>query len=277
MVVSVRKLSEFQSCKPSAHYQLPLVSGCPGHCQYCYLSTNLGKDPYVRVYVNVEEILAKTDEYIKQNQPEKTIFEGAATSDPLPVEPWTGSLARAIKFFSQQEYGRFRFVTKFTVVDPLLNINHNGNTEFRFSLNSRYPITKFEKGTPSLDKRLKAAVKVIKAGYKTGFLIAPIFIYDNWQLEYRELIKLIAATTGADADIFLELITHRFTSRAKEIISNAYPDNKLPMIEDERKFKYGQFGYGKYVYPPAKMQEIEDFMQEIISRYLPRAEIKYFV
>ncbi|HHY32061.1 MAG TPA: spore photoproduct lyase, partial [Firmicutes bacterium] len=53
MVVLVWKRRDFQTCRPSAHYQLPLVSGCPGLCEYCYLNTNLGRTPYVKVYVNV--------------------------------------------------------------------------------------------------------------------------------------------------------------------------------------------------------------------------------
>jgi spore photoproduct lyase len=57
LVVGVRKTLDFASCKPSAHYQLPLVTGCEGICEYCYLNTQLGKKPYTRIYVNVEEIL----------------------------------------------------------------------------------------------------------------------------------------------------------------------------------------------------------------------------
>jgi spore photoproduct lyase len=36
LVVGTKKSLKFQSCKPSAHYQLPLVSGCIGQCEYCY-------------------------------------------------------------------------------------------------------------------------------------------------------------------------------------------------------------------------------------------------
>ena len=32
MVVSYKKSLKFQTCKPSANYQLPLVSGCMGRC-----------------------------------------------------------------------------------------------------------------------------------------------------------------------------------------------------------------------------------------------------
>ncbi len=53
--------------------------------------------------------------------PEVTIFEGSATSDPVPIEPYTNALKRTIEFFAQRENGRFRFVTKYDDVDSLLN------------------------------------------------------------------------------------------------------------------------------------------------------------
>jgi spore photoproduct lyase len=134
LVVGIRRTLKFQSCKPSAHYQLPLVTGCIGSCEYCYLNTQFGKNPYIRVYVNLHEILEQTAAYIVQRKPELTFFEGAAVSDPVPVEPYTGSLARTIRFFADQEFGRFRFVTKFTDIDSLLNIEHREKTTITSAL-----------------------------------------------------------------------------------------------------------------------------------------------
>ena len=278
LVVSVKSISKFQSCKPSAHYQLPLVTGCPAHCHYCYLSTNMGKNPYIKVYVNIDEILKKAEKYMKERAPKITIFEGSATSDPLPVEKYTGLLAHCIKYFAREKLGQFRFVTKFTEVDNLLNIDHQGKTEFRFSLNSDYSTRKFEPSTPSPEDRISAAAKVYKAGYPLGFLIAPIFIYDNWQNEYEDLIKnLQKKLANKGQNISFELITHRYTERAKNIIEEVYPNTDLPMNKETRQFKYGQFGYGKYVYPKEQMQEIEDHLRKVINKYLPDSEIKYFV
>ncbi len=278
IIISVRSISKFQSCRPSAHYQLPLVSGCPANCHYCYLHTRKGKNPYIKIYVNIEEILNRAKKYINEHQPEIIFFEGAANSDPLPVEKWTGSLARAIDFFAAEESGRFRFVTKFTDVDSLLNIKHKNHTEFRFSLNSTYALKKFEPDTPGLKERLNAARKVIDSGYKTGFLIAPIFIYDNWDKEYINLIKDISDILNTDGkELSFELITHRFTERAKKVIKKIYPRTELPMNTETRQFKYGQFGYGKYVYPEELRKKIEEHMQKNINKFLPKAEIKYFV
>lgn len=278
LVVSVKTTSKFQSCKPSAHYQLPLVTGCPAHCQYCYLNTNLGKNPYIKIYVNIDEILEKAEKYMEERAPKVTIFEGSATSDPLPVEKYSGLLAHCIKYFARKDLGRFRFVTKFTDVDSLLELDHQGKTEFRFSLNSEYATEKFEPTTPLPEERINAAVKVYNAAYPLGFLIAPIFIYDNWKREYEDLIeKLQIKLSNKGKNISFELITHRYTERAKNIIEKIYPNTELPMNKETRQFKYGQFGYGKYVYPKEQMQEMESHMRNIIHKYLPESEIKYFV
>lgn len=57
LVVGVRKTLRFDTSKPSAEYAIPLATGCMGHCHYCYLQTTMGNKPYIRTYVNVEEIL----------------------------------------------------------------------------------------------------------------------------------------------------------------------------------------------------------------------------
>lgn len=280
LVVGVRKTTEFETCKPSANYQLPLATSCPGMCEYCYLQTTLGKRPYLRVYVNTDEILARTARYIAERRPDVTTFEGAATSDPIPTETYTGSLAKTIEFFAGQEFGRFRFVTKFTDVGSLLQVQHGGHTRFRVSLNSASVIRKYEHQTPSMEERVEAAGKVASVGYPLGFIIAPIFYYDGWKEEYALLVESLARALGpaAQGDLTFELITHRFTARAKRNILDLYPESALPMDEeDNRRFKYGQFGYGKYIYAPDRMAEVRGFFQGLLAEVFPGAKIEYLV
>ncbi|TEB17232.1 Spore photoproduct lyase [Pelotomaculum sp. FP] len=278
LVVGVRRTKSFETCRPSAHFQLPLATSCPGRCEYCYLMTNLGRKPYVRIYVNVDEILAGARGYIEQKKPEVTVFEGAATSDPVPVEPYAGLLARAIAFFGAQEYGRFRFVTKFTDIDSLLEIPHQGHTRFRFSLNTESIIRQYEHGTPVLAARLSAANKVAAAGYPLGFLVAPIIISGDWREDYRAMFESAAAALGGcPPGLTFELITHRFTRRAKGTIQEVYPGTSLDLDEEARTFKYGQFGYGKYVYPAELMQEIRDYFNSLVGEYFQEAKVEYLV
>ena len=278
MVVLVREGREFQTCKPSAHYQLPLVSGCPGLCQYCYLNTNLGRAPYVKVYVNVDEILEQAASYVQARAPETTVFEGAATSDPVAVEAWTGSLAKAVGFLARLENAAFRFATKYCDVDGLLDVDHRGKTVIRFSINCEYAIDTYERGAPSLDNRIKAAAKVAAAGYPMGFLIAPVFAFEEWRTQYDDLLRRLRLRLPAGSGPFtFEVISHRFTSRAKNVIRAVYPSTTLPLDEAVRRFKRGQFGYGKYVYPADLMTELTEFFRDRIAAHFPESTVLYVI
>lgn len=282
LVVGEKKGLKFQTCKPSANYQLPLVSGCMGRCEYCYLNTQLGDKPFVKVFVNVDDILKKAKQYINERLPKITIFEGAATSDPVPVEPYTNSLKKTIEFFAKEENGRFRFVTKYDDIDSLLNIKHNNHTEIRFSINTPKIIDDYEHHSASANKRIEAAIKVAKAGYKIGFIIAPVFLYDNWKEEYKDLIKSIKDKLPNEyneynEEIMFEVISHRYTTKAKNTIMQIFPETTLPMQDDTRKFKYGQFGYGKYVYSKEQLKEMKDFFILEIKEAFPNSIIKYVI
>lgn len=279
LIVGIKSAGKFQTCKPSAHYQLPLVSGCMGQCEYCYLNTRLGDRPFIKVFVNTDEILDKAVKYIEERLPDTTIFEGAATSDPVPVEPYTGSLEEAIEFFGANTNSRFRFVTKYNDVDTLLDLKHHGHTEIRFSLNTPRIIKDYEHATASAKNRIQASMKVAKAGYPTGFLIAPVFIYENWQNEYRQLLLELKAQIPDTLNypITFEIISHRYTATAKNRILEIFPETTLDMEEEKRKFKYGQFGYGKYLYPKESLSEIKEFFMEEIEKNFEDKELKYII
>lgn len=279
LVIGVRKTLKFQTCKPSAHFQLPLVSGCAGQCEYCYLNTQLGDKPYIRAYVNIDEILEQADKYIKERGDGITIFEGAATSDPLPVEPYTKGLTKAIEFFAAKPNGRFRFVTKFANVEDFIDAEHGGHTSVRFSLNIDKVIKNYEHMTPSARKRIEAAGKVIEKGYPTGFLIAPVFLEGDWKEEYDALLKMLKDNISnmPNDDISFEIISHRFTAKAKNRILQVFPETALPMNEESRSYKYGQFGYGKYIYNKDQINDMKEFFQAVISNYFPDSKILYII
>ncbi|MBT2665438.1 spore photoproduct lyase [Bacillus sp. ISL-4] len=278
LVVGIRKTLKFDSSKPSAEYAIPLATGCMGHCHYCYLQTTLGSKPYIRTYVNLDEIFEAAEKYINERKPEITRFEAACTSDIVGIDHLTHSLKRAIEYFGKSEYGVLRFVTKFHHVDHLLDAEHNGKTRFRFSINSRYVIKNFEPGTSSFEERMEAARKVAGAGYPLGFIVAPIYRHEAWKEGYHELFeRLSEALNGVDIpDLTFELIQHRFTGPAKKVIQKNYPKTKLELDETKRKYKWGRYGIGKYVYQKEEAAELEMTIRGYIAEFFPKAEIQYF-
>ena len=128
----------------------------------CYLQTTQGRKPFIRIFVNLDNIFDLIKEYIKKNEEKITTFEAASLGDPLALEHFTGSLAKTIEFFGTLKNGRLRVVTKFSNVDLLLDLEHNNHTHFRVSINSEYIVKNFEHTTASLDERLEASVKLSK-------------------------------------------------------------------------------------------------------------------
>lgn len=278
LVVGIRKTLKFDTSKPSAEYAIPIATGCMAHCHYCYLQTTLGAKPYIRVYVNTDDILKQAKQYIEERAPEITRFEAACTSDPVGLEHISGSLKEYIEFMGREPLGRLRFVTKFHHVEPLLDAKHNGHTRFRFSVNADYVIKNFEPATSSFYERIEAAGKVAKAGYPLGFIIAPIIWHEGWEEGYGELLHKLkeALPPEATSDLTFELIQHRFTKTAKTVIHQRYPKTKLEMDEAKRKYKWGRWGQGKYVYPDEQATALREFISERIFTHFPKAKIDYF-
>jgi spore photoproduct lyase len=278
LVVGIRKTLTFDQSKPSAEYAIPISTGCMGHCHYCYLQTTLGAKPYIRVYVNTDDILSAAKAYIEERAPEITRFEAACTSDPVGLEHITGTLGDLIRFMADEEFGRLRFVTKYHHVDPLLDIKHNGHTRIRFSINSDYVIKQFEPATSRFEERIEAAGKIARAGYPLGFIIAPIIWYDGWEEGYGELLRKLGETLSQHAtkDLTFELIQHRFTKTSKAVIEKRYPKTKLEMDIEKRKKKWGRWGQNKYVYPDEQQNALREFITERIFEHFPLSRIEYF-
>lgn len=278
LVVGVRKTLKFDTSKPSAEYAIPFATGCMGHCHYCYLQTTMGAKPYIRTYVNIDEIFEAAEKYMAERAPEITRFEASCTSDVVGVDHLTHTLKKAIEYFGESEYGLLRFVTKFSHVDHLLDAKHNGKTRFRFSINDDYVIQYFEPGTSRLKERIEAAVKVANAGYPLGFIIAPIYLHEGWKEGYKEMFERLEAALPAHArkDLTVEMIQHRFTKPAKCVIQQNYPMTKLELDESKRKWKWGKYGIGKYVYTDEEQEDMKDTLGSYLERYLPEAKLEYF-
>lgn len=265
---------------PSADFQFHLAEGCPAHCQYCYLAGSLQGPPAIRVFANLPLILQNTINY---QLPQKvTSFEASCYTDPLSIEHLTGSLAETIKFFSNRLDSHLRFVTKFDAVDPLLNIDHNGHSRWRISLNANSVSRRLEGGTATISARIQALRKLALprelggGNYPVGVVLAPIMPVPNWQEEYSLLLDELQQNLDFPTNLTFELITHRFTPGSKEVLLEWYPNTSLEMNESNRAIKRNKFGGMKYVYSQGTMTDMKQFFYREINKRFPEAVILYW-
>lgn len=287
VVVAPPSKLRLQPIAPSADWRVDLAEGCPAHCAYCYLAGSLKGPPITRVYANLDDITAALPPYLGQGQVtsrsrtrahEGTTFEASCYTDPLALEPLTGSLAALIRFFGAWNADvQLRFTSKFAAVDSLLDLPHAGRTRMRASINPA-AYHRFEAGTDPVAARLAALRRMAEAGYKVGLTIAPIIAADGWREAYADLIAAAAEMLRCvpGLDLTAELITHRFTPGSREVLASWYPGSNLEMNPERRAEKRTKFAGTKFVYPPELMAELKTFFYAEFARQLPEARILYW-
>lgn len=287
VVVAPPSKRRLQPIAPSADWRVDLAEGCPAHCSYCYLAGSLKGPPITRAYANLDEILDGLPAYLGQGTVtsrsrarahEGTTFEASCYTDPLALEPLTGSLSAAIAWFGRwQADAQLRFTSKFADVAGLLTLDHGGRTRMRASINPA-AFARFEGGTARVAQRLAALRRMALAGYPVGLTIAPIIAADGWEQAYGDLID-DAARQLADLpalDLTVELITHRFTAGSKAVLDSWYPGSSLDMTGLNRATKRTKFGSEKQVYDAATMRLLRGFFEGRIAGALPAARILYW-
>jgi spore photoproduct lyase len=285
IVVAPPSKRRLQPIAPSADWRVDLAEGCPAHCSYCYLAGSLKGPPITRVYANLNEILDGLPAYLGQGTVtsrsrarahEGTTFEASCYTDPLGIEPLTGSLSAAITWFGRwQADAQLRFTSKFADVEPLLGLDHNGRTRMRASINPR-AFARFEGGTAPVTERLNALRRMASAGYPVGLTIAPIIAAEGWQQAYGDLIDAAAESLADVQDMTVELITHRFTAGSKAVLDSWYPGSALDMGGENHVTKRTKFGTEKQVYDVDTMRALRSFFERRIAEALPLAHILYW-
>lgn len=287
VVVAPPSKRRLQPIAPSADWRVDLAEGCPAHCSYCYLAGSLKGPPITRVYANLDEILDGLPAYLGQGRvtsrsraraQEGTTFEASCYTDPLALEPVTGSLSAAVAWFGRWEAdAQLRFTTKFADVAPLLSLDHQRRTRMRASVNPP-AFARFEGGTSKVADRLRALRAMARAGYPVGLTIAPIIAADGWPAAYGALIEQAAVQLGdvPELDLTVELITHRFTAGSKAMLDSWYPGSALDMSGANRTTKRTKFGSEKQVYDAATMRSLRAFFERALADHLPIARILYW-
>lgn len=275
LIIATRKTHKYVENHKVSDYLVPYTSsGCIAMCMYCYLVCNYNKCAYLRLFVNREYMLDKIKKTANKAD-RNLVFEIGSNSDLILENTITGNLEWTIENFKNQGKGMLTFPTKFDMVEPILNLNHNGKIIVRMSVNPAEIINKIEFGTSRLKGRIEAINKLVEAGYAVGILVAPIILVDNWKILYKELLEELNTNLSEKAkkQVFFELIFMTYSYVHNAINHEAFP-NAIELYNKE--IMTGR-GRGKYAYKKEIKEEAKKYMGELMHKYFPNNEIKYIV
>ena len=275
LIIGTRKTHKYVPNAKISNFLVPYTSsGCIAACMYCYLVCNYNKCAYLRVFVNREQML---DKIIKManNTEENYVFEIGSNSDLILENTITNNLVWTIENFKNAKKGHLTLPTKFSMVEPILGLDHQGKVTIRMSINPKEIISRVELGTSSLENRIKAINSLCEAGYQVGILIAPVIMIDGWKEKYLELIQELESKLSpqSKSKVFFEVIFMTYSFVHDKINSEAFPT--AMKIYDKEKMQ-GR-GKGKYMYKQALRDDGKEFLEEQLKKYFPNNKIEYMV
>ena len=275
LIIGVRKTHKYVENHKISDFLVPYTSsGCSAMCLYCYLVCNYNKCSYLRLFVNREQML---DRLIKASHKSERpcTYEIGSNSDLLLENTITENLPWTIERFAEKGRGALTFPTKFSMVEPLLGLRHEGKTIFRMSVNPQDIIRTVEIGTSPLQKRIAATNEMARAGYPVGLLIAPVIFLPDWREQYRGLLDTLEQelTPRVKESMTLEVIFMTYSAIHRMINAEAFPDG-VELFDKELMTGRGR---GKYWYKEAVRKEGEAFFKEELGRRFPKAKLVYIV
>jgi len=273
LIIGIRKTHKYVENHKVSDYLVPFTSsGCTGMCLYCYLVCNYNKCAYLRLFVNRENMM---DRLIKRSlKGDGTLtFEIGSNSDLILENTITNNLLYTIPRFVAEGAGRLTFPTKYHMVEPLLNLDHQGRVIFRMSVNPQQIISQVELGTSNLKQRIEAVNQMCEAGYPCGLLIAPVILTDDWKTLYTGMLEELrdGLSEAMKKQMFLEIILMTYSYVHRAINHEAFPNARELYDQELMKGR----GRGRYCYRDSARAEAEAFFREKIKELLDDARIVY--
>jgi len=253
-----------KDCPGTRHYTccgyriLHICSYCTMDCSYCILQAYF-HPPVLQYYVNHEDMVRELEHCLSEPGI-KRIGTGEFT-DSLIWEPWT-DLSRTLALrFACQDRAVLELKTKTVNISSLLDLGHRRKTILAWSLNTERVIRSEERGTASLNARLRAAAQAARAGYPIAFHFDPVVITDGCEEDYRQVVKRLFAAVPAEQIVWISLGAFRFMPDLKPVIQRRFPDSRIVYGE----FIAGLDGKARY-FKPLRMKVLRSLAQAILSQ-----------
>jgi len=222
--------------------------GCLGfNCSYCYMKRHKPKG--LTVATNTEDILTAIDHHAwfadlekpNQTHDEYISYDISCNEDfalHLKYHEWK----KIFDFFKNHPKAMGSFATKY-VNEKLLDYNPERKIRIRFSLMPQKYSNLLEPNTTTIDLRIKAIDRFIKAGYDVHVNFSPVIVTDNWLIEYAELFRQVQGGVENKDKVKAEVIflTHNEGKHQYNLANNLPGENLLwkPEIQEGKISQYG--------------------------------------
>lgn len=209
--------------------------GCPLDCSYCILQLYLNR-PGLKIWANLlEDGFTKLINFLEESKKRKSVTRlgTGEFTDSLALEAITGISEKLINLWLKYDpYGVLELKTK--VFLPEVFYQKTKGTPkviFAWSVNTEKIISEEEKGTASLEARLKSALLAVKHGFSVAFHFDPMIYYEGAEEDYPRVLEKILNLLPLEKIAWISLGTLRFPKPLKDIAQRRFPESKIYSFE----------------------------------------------
>jgi spore photoproduct lyase len=148
-------------------------------------------------------------------------------TDSLIWEQWTPLSNYLVSRFARQQRAVLELKTKTTAIDHLARLEHNRKTIIAWSLNTPRVIKDVERGTATLEARLRAAATCQRWNYPLAFHFDPMVIYQGCEQEYESVVDRLFERVDASHIVWISLGSFRYIPSLKSIIQRRFAHTKM--------------------------------------------------
>jgi spore photoproduct lyase len=223
------------------YFVINAVTNCPMDCSYCVLQGYLN-NPLLTLYTNWDDLIQEINDFLSIDCHSLSRLGTGELSDSLALESIFPFSQFLIPFFAKRQNGILELKTKSANVDPVLNLDHRGETVISWSLNSPKMVENEERRTASLKERIAAAGKCQEKGYPLGFHFDPLIYHEGWEKEYQETIRQLFKQIDPRRVVWVSLGGFRYPPDLKAIAQERFPKTEVFLGElfpgKDAKFRY---------------------------------------
>jgi spore photoproduct lyase len=267
-LILAKKLNNYVLEAPSGYgiggkhnYYFSHMLNCIYDCRYCFLQGMYRSAHYV-VFVNYEDFAEAIVDKINRVKDSSSYFFSGYDCDSLALEPVTRFADYYLQIFRQYPDTWIELRTKSTQIRSLLKTDPFPNCVIAFSFTPQELSSALEHGTPSIDKRLTAMVKLQHQGWKLGLRFDPLIYQDNYDEIYERLFDLVFSKISVEKLHSVTLGTLRFPETYFRNIIRLYPDERLFSISYEK-------NQGLITYSSRIEHALLHYCKDRLSHYIP--------
>lgn len=243
-------------------YYTSCMMNCMFDCEYCYLK-GMYPSANIVIFVNLEDYFEQVEQMLQRHPLYLCV---SYDTDLLALEHITGYVQEWCDFVETHDHLKIEIRTKCADQQMACRLRPIPGVIYALTLSPQAVIERYEHHTPSLEARLSFAKELISAGCPVRLCFDPMIYLPGWEQYYGEMEEQVFAVIDPEKIVDVSVGTFRISQDYLKKMRRQEPDCEVVWFPFQNENGY-------YHYPQELMEEMEHFLEDRLTKRIPKEKI----